>query len=681
MEQWPVVFRSTVLFFLIFLIASQLGKRAIPTKRFAAQFSAGITIALASAMLLLTAVYLPYKLTATVSLGVLSILTAATLILKRKAESQALTKHLRTFFLDWKSNSISLVFIAICGALLYHLYISGTLGSIRTPWKFIDQPLFFGGLAALFGLAWILAWKKSIDIKPLAFSALLLLVISAGLLIFKVGYGFDPFVHRATEQHILDNGLITPKPLWYLGQHTLVVALSHITGLGINLIDKILLPALAALLIPGWLYAVAPQSWRRRMLLFLLLPIISWFVATTPQGIANLLYLILVLQLPLLHKKQLPLWVVLITTAATATLHPVAAAAGALLIVFSEISRLGISKKWRALSIAAASTLLPALFLANEWRATGIIPSLSDFTDRILSRTLFPEDISLLINSFYGLANTTYTARIIILIFAALLTAYGVKELRKRALFAPYVSTLITLFISASLLYLFNQQPLVISYEQSDYALRTLWLAGITALPFFWFGGLSFLKHVSENHTKYTHGLLIAAFVGGSIVNAYLLFPRVDKMVNHRGYSTGLSDLTAVEFIEGQNAKANNNYAVLANQSVSAAALSQIGFKREITIKGSPAYFYPIPTGGPLYEYFLQMVDETPSDVIADEVIERADLDRVYLVLNNYWWRDYRLALEAKKTADWWTTIDGGAINIFAWQHASSTQGWITPGL
>lgn len=681
-EQWPIIFRSTALFLLIILLSLKLGKRILGTKRWTAQLCAGVTAIIALLMLALTAIYAAWQLSSTLSLGVLSVITlGVALFVKQTPTTKPLLTSLRSAIRDYQSLVVQTVICALAAGLLYHLYTSGTLGSIRTPWNFVDQRLFFGGLSLALLISYLAAWGKSVSLKPVALMAIFLVMLSAGLLIFKVGYGFDPFVHRATEHHIFQHGLITPKPLWYLGQHTLVVALAHISGLGINLIDKLLLPTLAALLLPGWLYAIAPQSWHKRLLLFAMLPIMSWFVATTPQGIANLLYLILVLQLPLLYKKQLPLWVVLTTAAATATLHPVATAAAALLLILSELSGSNLSKRVQTAGMGALSLLLPTLFLINEWRASNSLPSLAELGSRAAKRLSLPNELSFLTDSYYGLSNGIYTLRILAIALALAFTFYGIKELRKRPLFSPYLSATAALLISAAFLYLFNLQPLVISYEQSDYALRTVWLAAITALPFFWFGGLSFLKLIADRHHKAIQLLTIAALVAATTANAYLLFPRVDKLVNYKGYSTGLSDLTAVEFIENQNSRAGNNYAVLANQSVSAAALTQLGFSRELTIDGRPAYFYPIPTGGKLYGYFLQMVDEGPTKKVADQVIADADLDRVYLVLNNYWWRDYRLVTEAKKTADWWTTIDGGAINIFAWQHASSTQGWIVPGL
>ena len=60
----------------------------------------------------------------------------------------------------------------------------------------------------------------------------LLLTFSVANIIFPLGFGFDPFIHQATEKHILDFGFILPKKLYYIGQYVLVGFLSKISIAG-----------------------------------------------------------------------------------------------------------------------------------------------------------------------------------------------------------------------------------------------------------------------------------------------------------------------------------------------------------------------------------------------------------------------------------------------------------------
>jgi hypothetical protein len=136
----------------------------------------------------------------------------------------------------------------------------------------------------------------------------------------------------------------------------------------------------------------------------------------------------------------------------------------------------------------------------------------------------------------------------------------------------------------------------------------------------------------------------------------YLSYPRFDKYHNSRGYSTGINDLKAVEYIE-KNSK--NDYIVLANQQVSAAALKNFGFSRYLKNKNNEEiYFYPIPTGGELYRYYLEMVYEKPTKENMLKAMEFSKVSEAYFVLNKYWWAFPKILEEAKIEADQFTDIN-----------------------
>ncbi|MBI4281422.1 hypothetical protein HY625_01235, partial [Candidatus Uhrbacteria bacterium] len=86
--------------------------------------------------------------------------------------------------------------------------------------------------------------------SPLLLFLLTFLTLSISLFIFPLGSGFDPFIHQATEKIIAATGTITPKPLYYIGQYTLVVFLSKILGISVAWVDKLLVPLLASILLP-----------------------------------------------------------------------------------------------------------------------------------------------------------------------------------------------------------------------------------------------------------------------------------------------------------------------------------------------------------------------------------------------------------------------------------------------
>jgi len=113
---------------------------------------------------------------------------------------------------------------------------------------------------------------------------------------------------------------------------------------------------------------------------------------------------------------------------------------------------------------------------------------------------------------------------------------------------------------------------------------------------------------------------------------SYNALPRNDALVAGHGWSVGQADIEAVRAIEHESH--GQPYTVLANQSVSAAAVSQLGFKRY----HGETFFYPIPTGGELYNTFLRMTYNEPSRETAREAAKLGGTNVVYLVVNDYWW-------------------------------------------
>ena len=124
--------------------------------------------------------------------------------------------------------------------------------------------------------------------------------MSVALFVYKIGYGFDPFIHQATERYLAEHGTITPKPFYYIGQYSWITFCNFFSHLGINLLDKILLPAMAATFLPAAIFTGMSQGFGTRnrfaklgALLFLAIPFGSMIV-TTPQGLANLFALIII---------------------------------------------------------------------------------------------------------------------------------------------------------------------------------------------------------------------------------------------------------------------------------------------------------------------------------------------------------------------------------------------------
>ena len=87
---------------------------------------------------------------------------------------------------------------------------------------------------------------------------------------------------------------------YYIGQYSLVVFLSKVFVLPLTLIDKILVPALTALILPSLSYYSLKNVVKNKKIflvavLSLLIVVVSAFFYTVPQSLANLLLIILIL--------------------------------------------------------------------------------------------------------------------------------------------------------------------------------------------------------------------------------------------------------------------------------------------------------------------------------------------------------------------------------------------------
>ncbi|MBI4262592.1 hypothetical protein HY624_03650 [Candidatus Uhrbacteria bacterium] len=63
-------------------------------------------------------------------------------------------------------------------------------------------------------------------------------------------------------------------------------------------------------------------------------------------------------------------------------------------------------------------------------------------------------------------------------------------------------------------------------------------------------------------------------------------------------------------------------------------------------------FFYPIPTGSPLYQYYLDMVYTSASRATMEQAMDLAKVNRAYFVLNRYWVNFSKIKKEASATAD-----------------------------
>jgi len=596
-------------------------------------------------------------------------------------QKEALEANKSTGYQFEKQNFLLLLIWALfLGAALIELLIARSYRPLITPWEVVSSRFFFFFILSS-GLLWLITLKDSFTKKLKLFlvSIHYFLILIVAAVVYKIGYGYDPFVHEATMNLIAQNGVVTPKTPYYLGQYGLIVILNKCLGLSIALLNKLLVPLLAAVLLPGAIYKFSKNLFLETKInsaiqlgapwlstIIILSFLAPLFIITTPQNLSYI-FVILALLSGLNKESHVKTFIFALTAAA---IHPLA---GIPALIWSfwlflkkyTTNKLPHNRLLNTLTITLSIFLTPlALFFASGQKISNfklgfepiIIPLLNFFKLDGAGR----EDW--LLNLTY-LLQKNYSFLILALMVAGLIVF--IKK-QKQIKLAENING--ALIIGSSLFFGFILSSQIafsqlIVYEQDSYAKRIL----IIILLFF--GPLIILlinqliNQVLNDRrffVKTTWFIIGLVFLG---TNLYLSYPRFDKYFNSRGYSTSAFVLKAVEVSEKQ--KTNENYVVLANQQVSAAALKVFGFNNYYDSSVGPIYFYPIPTGGPLYQYYLQMVYNSPDQETAYKAMDLAGTKELYLVINKYWYESDKIIKAAKVTADSWLEIADHEIYIF----------------
>ncbi len=577
---------------------------------------------------------------------------------------------------DSLSAILLLVAIGADAAALRWLSGARTDMALRSPWETVPAIYFLWIVLATFCLV-VLSYRRRYPHLTLAAASLhLFAMLSPALIVYGIGYGFDPFVHQAAERLVAAVGVVMPKTPYYIGQYALVTFLSKTFSLPIEAVDRALLPAMAALFLPTaatWLLRRGFGLQRGLSILssfgILLLPIAS-FASTTPQGLGDLFFLLtLLFGAAWLHAHRPPLVFILLMAAASAAAHPLAGipslGAAALLMAVklrhdgARSARLGKFAIFIML-IAASAAAIPIVFSFQQ--GAGIAPlrtALGTPAAGLLASIPFTvPGIETRYRPIVDFAQFVDRGRDFLLFVMAAAGAWLLgrgKEHRRTVLACGGLA--LALLLAVAILrsgFVFDD---VIGYEQGNYAARLYGTALLALSPLalaafaWWWRALS----STDAHVRFFQTLFFACVAGAL---AYGWFPRLDEYAWSRGYSPSAHDIAAVRWID---AHAAGPYVVLADQSVSAAALHEYGFR---TYYGRQ-FYYSIPTGAPLYQHYLQMAYHGAPRSEMEATMREIGVPTAYFVIGKYWTDAASVIEAAKKTADDFQEIDGGELYVF----------------
>jgi hypothetical protein len=563
-----------------------------------------------------------------------------------------------TMILSITSAFLSLLALAL---ISYAAWRSGTSESVRTPWPLLPE-----WVLPLIGLLWAFAlagaWKlKNRMVSAIQTGSAIASTAFITPLLYKIGYGFDGFLHIAGEKVLFATGTLNPKPAYYMGQYVFTTWLSKLFELDVALIDRWLVPAAAAVLIPAAMMLVAKNRPATILTSLILVPIAA-LAATTPHGFATVLGVTaLILCIPrTTHHAPLAILFALWS----ALTHPLVG----LPILFATVMAIVHSRKkhraqrgamW-ALAILAGFSVPIVFGLATRIGSpAGVSFDIGNLFRWESWQSVVSSWIPWVGNRFAVWPEASVWAEKLLpwitVIFAFLGIRRAKREGRKEP---PWLAAALSTAMAAGILTMAGDFNFLIDYERGNYAERLWMVAWLLLLPLAVPElGLRLEKAKSASFASVLAVLASLGILGAGM--SYAALPRHDAVTPSRGWSVGVADIEAVKLIDED--AAGRPYTVLANQSVSAAAVKTYGFKRY----NGDVFFYPIPTGGELYKLFLRASYEDPSRDTLAEAARLGGSDLAYLVVNDYWWDADELIERAKSQANRSFEIGDGKAWVF----------------
>lgn len=547
---------------------------------------------------------------------------------------------------------------------LFQLINAATTDSIRSPWLIIPN-----GTLLLLGFIYLnIQSLERIQVKhilPVATAISLASIVFIAPIIYSMGFGFDGFLHRASEQVILQTETLQPKPLYYMGQYTLITWLIRLFDFPLKTTDIWFTPFCLLLLIPLAL------SWKQRDISFyaciLFLPF-AGLIGSTPQatayiaGLAAVLFARLTPTVSPLPSLVLSFW--------STVIHPLAG----LPFFFATLSVLFKDKNiLRWMAVTAGIICIPLAFFVLSLRQS--TPIVWQF-DQLKNGTALTQTIKNWItpptNHISLWADWSAWYQYLLIPLMLLMAALGYKqhpEKRKEIISLTMLSLGIAL--CGYLLKLSSQFTFLIDYERQNYIDRLFIIAQcLLVLPAAIGWSHVTIKLKQANPIITFTAMAVFALMGSA--NAYNAYPKHDATIVGRGWSVGKADFDAVRYID-QDANMET-YTVLANQSISAAAVEQLGFKRY----ADDVFFYPIPTGGSLYQLFLDVTkpNATPTE-IQETIKKTSELGKsqlIYIVINDYWWDAERVNANLSSIADKTTPFGNGKTIVYRFKLSTNAS-------
>src|SRR3989338_1642892 len=387
-----------------------------------------------------------------------------------------------------KSNSALVIsYLVLISFGFWLLFLSQTTESIQSPWQVVPPKIFslyfFASLILL-----VFLFRSHRTKLPL-----ILIIIhtffstSVAAIIYRIGYGFDPFIHQATEKIIAQTGTISPKPLYYLGQYALIIFLNKLTLINFEFLDRWLVPVLYSLFLPLTIFYVF-SHWLKKNYVLVLITIF-------------LLQLFKILYKS--YHRHLSLYVLAA-------------------LVFTLFIPLALLVNGEALKLSSIGVKL------SDFKIFGWVNHFD-----------LPLDLAYLF-----LTNKILMAGLIIGVGLYYLAKH--KLLRNNA---AYLTATAIIFINYLIVKYFLVFSALRDNDKNAFISRLLTIVFYILLPIFFVGGYYLIKKFwTKNLVAKT--FLILFLTGTFTISFYLSYPRLNQYEPAKFFNVSTSDLKAVNLIE-----------------------------------------------------------------------------------------------------------------------------------
>ncbi len=546
--------------------------------------------------------------------------------------------------------------------------------TLISPWTIVGIRFWILFFITSVLLLWVVQKSKHTSSNLLLVIIHSTLILSVALIIFKIGFGFDPFIHQATEKWIAQNGFILPKQPYYIGQYVLIIFLNFISKINLTSLDKSLVPILSGIVTPLVAYFCLEKiEFKYKLIpaiaLIPLLPL-SFFIMTTPNNITMLIAFCIIFWISYETKysdKKTNLFGIVLTLASIC-IHPLVGLP-IFFIYLGSIINNKIRPKLKLIFYIIYSLLLtlilPITFYLNSVRSGQKMTISNPLNNLKNFWLLFARPHYYWLDKGSAIWQSLYyyrdAIRPLFVIVAILGIILAIKKYKIKQTYF-FIITTISLFISAFILSTTLNFFEIISYEQGDYAERLLIIISLILLPFFIISLRELFVYIKKQPAK-QFGIAVF-FSALLLISWYFTYPTRDPISYHTGFNVRQADITTVHFIDNLN-NGNKDYIVLTNQLVSATALREFSFAKYFKTSTGEHFFYSIPTGGPLYQYFRKMVYQEPKREWMVEAMNFVGVKKAYFVHTNYWAPAAEIRDQAKLEADNWWELENGRVWIY----------------